>query len=308
MNVAVIGAGGVGGFFGGKLAYAGNNVTFIARGKHMEAIQHNGLSVKSILGDFYIKEVNVTSEILSIKEPDLVLVAVKAWQVTEVAHQLKKVINNNTLVIPLQNGVKAAGELISELGKENVLGGLCFILSKIESPGVINHFGADPSITFGELTNEKTARALKLHEKLVEAGINAFLSDDIHAALWRKLTGICISALLAVTHCTYGQLREVPETRQMAYDLMKEIYLVSKKEGIDLPEDLVDKLMQAIDTFPFDAVSSLTRDVWEGRPSEIFYQNGTVAELAEKHNIQVPVNRFVFNCILPRELQIRKKM
>jgi len=241
MKTGIIGAGGVGGYFGGKIAKTGYDVTFISRDEHLKALQTNGLTVKSILGDFKIDKVNATDNIESIIDADLILICVKAWQVKEVACKLKPVIKENTIVIPLQNRVSAADELKIYLKEANIVGGLCFIIIKIESPGIINHFSIEPSIVFGEFIKLKNENLIKIKEIFDKSGIKAKLSDDINSDLWKKFITICVSGLLAVTKTTYGEIRELPETRKMMIDLLYEIYELSKKTGIQIQSDFVDK-------------------------------------------------------------------
>lgn len=190
---------------------------------------------------------------------------------------------------------------------ENIIGGLCRIISKIDSPGVINHFGIEPTIVFGELDNSKTERLYKIKTVFDSAEIKTVISDDIISDLWKKFIAICVSGLLAVTKTTYGELRELKETRQLMIELLSEIYNLSQKIGVKIESDFLDKTVSFIDSFPYDSTSSLARDVWEGKPSEIEYQNGTVVKLALKYGIDIPVNRFVYNCILPMEIKARKR-
>ncbi len=306
MKIIIVGTGGVGGYFGGRLAQAGNDVTFIARGAHLEAILDHGLTVKSIKGDFTVKPAKATRDIAASGTADLVLIAVKAWQLKDIARQLLPVMDNNTMVLPLQNGVTASDELKEILPAGCVLSGLCRIISLIESPGVVTHIGIEPTIVFGEDNNRKTERVLALREFFKDAGINAFVANDIQVALWEKFLGICVSGLLAITRSTYGELREIPETREMMRCIFTEIYTLARKLNINIDANYVDKTMTNIDSFPYDSTSSLTRDVWEGHPSEIYYQNGTVVRLAEQAGIEVPVNRFVYYSILPMEKRARK--
>lgn len=307
MKIAIIGTGGVGGYFGGKLAKAGYDVTFLARGEHLKAIQQNGLTVKSIKGDFKVDSVKATDRIDTIGLVDLLILGVKAWQVKDISYVLKTIIHKDTVVLPLQNGVLAVDELKESIKKENIIGGLCRIISKIDSPGVINHFGIEPTIVFGELDNSKTERLYKIKTVFDSAEIKAVISDDIIADLWKKFIAICVSGLLAVTKTTYGELRDLKETRQLMIELLSEIYNLSQKIGVKIESDFLDKTVSFIDSFPYDSTSSLTRDVWEGKPSEIEYQNGTVVKLALKYGIDIPVNRFVYNCILPMDLKARKR-
>jgi len=296
----------VGGYFGGRLARAGLDVTFVARGEHLVALKQNGLSVKSILGDFHLSQVKVCPSIAEIGPVDLVLVCTKAWQIRDIRNDLRLIVHPKTVVLPLENGVLAADELAEAIDRSNIVGGLCRIISKIEAPGVINHLGVTPTIVFGELDKSRTQRLGLIKETLDRAGIKAHISDDIEADVWRKFISICVSGLLAVTRTTYGELRELKETRRMMIELLTEVYQLSQRMGIKVEPDFVDRTVSFIDTFPYDSTSSLTRDVWEGKPSEIEYQNGTVVRLGERYGVETPINRFVYYSILPMELKARR--
>lgn len=308
MKIVVVGTGGVGGYFGGRLALAGNKVLFMARGEHLKAIEQNGLQIKSVDGDFSITQAMCSSDYDVVESADLILICTKAWQVAEVAKEITPYLKPETMVLPLQNGVLATQKLEKHIPKENIIGGLCRIFSKIEEPGVIKHMGVDPTIIFGELNGEQTERTTWLDYTFKMTGLSYKWSNDIQVDLWKKFLMICSSGLLAVTKTNYGELRSLPETRQMLHELYEEIYAVSIAEGVNLPANIVERTMKAIDSFPSDATSSLTRDVWDGKPSEIEYQNGTVVKLGEKHGIPTPVNRFVYHTILPMELKARKKL
>lgn len=305
MKIAIIGTGGVGGYFGAKLAQAGYDLTFVARGEHLKAIQKNGLIIKSIHGDFKAENLKATDKITEIDKPDLIIIGVKAWQIKEIRDNVKMILKNDTMVLPLQNGVLASGELSERIDRKNILDGLCRIISKIDSPGVIHHIGVTPTIVFGELDKSKTDRIDKIQRIFKSAGIKSKISEDIEADLWRKFIAICVSGLLAVSNTTYGELREIKETRKLMIDLLNEVFLLSQKIGVKIESDFVKKTVSFIDTFPYDSTSSLTRDVWGKKPSEIEYQNGTVVRLGEKYGIDTPINKFVYNCILPSEFKAR---
>ena len=307
MKIAIIGTGGVGGYFGGRLAKAGNDVTFLARGKHLEAILSRGLIVQSIKENFTLQPVQATDSITSIGKVDLVLLCVKSWLVKEMAKDLLPLLKEDTIVLPLENGVMAAEELRSVIPAHHVLGGLCRIISKIEAPGVIRHFGVDPTIVFGELNNEKSERVVQLKEVFESAGFNARISHDIQADLWKKFIQICVSGLLGVTRVPYGGIREVKETREIMIALFQEVYDLSQKMGINIEPEFVEKTVGVIDGFDYNASASLARDIWEGRPSELEYQNGTVVRLAEKYGLDVPVNQFIYSALLPQERKARKE-
>lgn len=307
MKILIVGTGGVGGYFGGRLAHAGHDVTFIARGAHKEVIEKNGLEVKSINGDFSVTDVNVTDQIENTKQPELVIISVKAWQVKDIARQLKSVIGENTMVLPLQNGVLASDELKEVLPEKNVLSGLCRIISKIDGPGKINHLAVDPTIVFGECDNSKTDRVYALEKVFNDSGFIGRVANDIQSDLWKKFISICVSAWLAATRSTYGEIREQPETRRVMRDLFEEVTELAHQKGVNIESDFVDKTMAFIDTFPPESTSSLTRDVWEGKPSELEYQNGSVVKLADEIGLDVPVNRFIYYSLLIMEKRARKK-
>jgi len=308
MKIAIIGAGGVGGYFGGRLAKANFDVTFLARGEHLREIQQNGLRVKSVNGDFVVENAQTTESIREIGLTDIVILAVKAWQIRDISRELVAIVKKDTIVLPLQNGVLTADELAENIPSANIIGGLCKIISKVESPGVICHFALDPVVIFGEFDSRGTERAELLKSVFDTAEINSLISDDITADLWKKFIAICVSGLLAVTKTNYGELRELKETRQLMTELIREIYSLSQHLKINIEPEFPDKLISLIDTYPRETTSSLTRDVWEGRPSEIEYQNGTVVRLGEKYGVATPVNRFVYNSVLPMEIKARKKM
>ncbi len=305
MKIAVIGTGGVGGYFGGKLAKAGLDVTFIARGAHLKAITAHGLTVNSILGNFKVEKLKAADKITKINRPDLIIIATKAWQIKEIREDIKKIIHSESIILPLQNGISAADDLTELINKSHILGGLCRIISKLDAPGVINHFAITPTIVFGEMDKSKSERTTAIKKLFDIAGIESIISEDIEADLWKKFIGICVSGLLAITKTSYGELRSLKETREMMVDLLSEIYLLSRKAGIQVEPDFMDKTISAIDKFPYDSTTSLSRDIWEGRPSELEYQNGTVVRLSEKYGIDAPVNKFVYCCILPMELKAR---
>lgn len=305
MKIAIIGGGGVGGYFGAKLAKAGFDVSLLVRGKHLTEIIQNGLTIKSIQKDFQIDKIFATDKIKEIGQSDLIILGVKAWQFKEIASDLKLIVHNDTLILPLQNGISIVDEIKEHINASNILGGLCRIISKVESPGVINHFGLTPTIVFGEIDKSKSLRIHKLKEIFDKSGINTQISFDIYSDLWKKFIEICVGGLLAITKITYGELRELKETRQMMVELLNEVYLLSQRVGIDIEQDFIEKTLSFVDSFPYNTTFSLTRDVWEGKPSEIEYQNGTVVRLGQQYGIDTPVNRFVYNCILPMEIKAR---
>lgn len=307
MHIVIFGTGGVGGYFGARLAASGNKVTFIARGAHLNAMQKNGLLVQSPLGDVTINPVIATDTISDVNDIDVVFVCSKTWQVSDIATSLKSVISTKTVVIPLLNGVENHENLLKELPETNVMAGLCKIVSKIEKPGVVKHYSYTPTIVFGELSNEKTLRAQQIHDTLSEAGIKTVLAEDIYAEMWMKFLYIStVSALGALTRASIGEMRSNPEIRVYMNRLSDEIIEISKAKGVSLPSDIKEKQFAIIDNQPFDTTASLQRDIMNGFPSELESQQGTIVRYGRELGIQTPINDFVYNCLKPQEATARR--
>lgn len=306
MRIAVFGTGGVGGYFGGWLAHAGEDVVFIARGEHLEALRRDGLRVESTKGDFEVSRVQATDQPNEVGEVDVVLVAVKAWQVPEAARAMAPIIGERTVVVPLENGVEAPEEVAEVLGRDRVLGGFCAIISYIDAPGRIKHAGYEPYIAFGELDNSRSQRADDLLQAFLRAGVKAEVPPDIHAAMWGKFLFIsCFSGVTAVTRSPAGAIRSVPETRQMLERAMEEVAAVAKARGIAVADDAVARAMAAVDGLPDDGTASMQRDIMDGRPSELEAQNGAVVRMGERAGVETPVHTFIYATLLPQELRAR---
>ncbi len=309
MNIVVFGVGGVGGFFGGKLAKAGHDVTFIARGAHLEAINQNGLIVKSIDGDFNVPNAKATSDINVIVMADIILLAVKSWQVEGIGKQLIPLLKDQAVVIPLQNGADNVEKLLISLPAKQVLGGLCRIISKIESPGVINHFAFHPQIILGELTNEKTERILQIKSLFNEAEVNCSIPDDIQVAIWTKFLFITIiSGLGALTRAETGVMRENVYLRNMMLETAQEILKIANAKGVDMNQQTIEKAFAAIDKQEFHTTASMQRDMMEGKPSELENFNGFIVKEGIKLGISTPVNSFIYHCLLPMEKKARAQL
>lgn len=306
MNIVIYGTGGVGGYFGARLAQSGNNVTFIARGKHLEAIQKKGLQLKSIKGDYLVHPANATSTISKVKNIDLILISVKTWQLAEVAKEIKQVLNEKTFVIPLLNGVENSSVLCSVIDKKHVLGGLCKVISFIEDYGIINHMSYEPTIVFGELTNEKTERALQLEKVFKDSGISTKLASDIEKEIWTKFLFITtISGIGALTRATIGEMIASEEIKKIMYQTAEEIFAVAKAKGINLSDDIIAKQFEIIESLPFETTASLQRDIMDGKPSELEAQNGTIVKMGKELGIPTPVNDFIYSCLVLQENKVR---
>ena len=298
MRTAIFGTGGVGGYFGGRLAHAGEDVTFIARGEHLHAIKTTGLRVESRTGDFVVFPANATDDVSGVGEVDLIVVGVKAWQVPEAARAMKPLVGPRTTVLPLQNGVDAASQLIDELGSGKVIGGLCRIVSYVVEPGLVRHAGLKPSIIIGELDNRRTDRIEKIEQIFSRAGLDITVATDIQIALWTKFLFIAsFSGVGAVANAPAGILRTDPKWRAQMLDAMKEIYALAHTRGIQLPANSVDSVMAAVDSLPEDATSSMHRDIAAGKPSELESQNGAVVRMARESGVDVPTHEFIYESL-----------
>ena len=309
MRIAVFGAGSVGGYFGGRLSQIGEDVVFIARGDHLNAMLANGLRVDSINGDFALHPVQATNDPSSIGKVDMVLVGVKAWQVSEAAEAMRPLIGPETFVLPLQNGLEAPTQLAEILGEQHVLGGLCGLFCYVAAPGHIVHAGADPFVKFGELDNHRSRRVEHLRDRFKRAGVNAEIPPDIQVAMWMKFLLIVVwSGMGAVTHAPVGIWRSQPETRQMAEQGLLELIDLAKARNIMLPDHAVQTTMAMYDGLMPQATASLQRDVLQGRPSELEAQIGTVVRFGEEAGVSTPLFKFIYHSLLPRELRARGQL
>lgn len=307
MRVAVVGAGGVGGYFGGRLAQAGQDVFFVARGEHLAAIRARGLHVRSLAGDFTIDAVQAAADPADVGVVDVVLVAVKAHQLAAAAASIAPLVGASTLVIGLQNGVEAATLLATAVGEAHVAGGSCAIVSFIEEPGVIRHAGAIPRIVFGELGGGKSERCERLREAFEPAdGVRAVHSDAIQVEIWRKFLFIApVSGVAAVTRVPLGVCRQIPQSRGLIEQAMHEVLALAHARGVDLPGDAPDRALEFLDGLPAESTASMQRDLMEGRPSELEAQNGAIVRLGAAAGVPTPVNSFLHAALLPQELEAR---
>lgn len=306
MRIAIFGTGGVGGYFGGRLAQSGEDVTFIARGEHLRAIQKKGLKVDSLNGGFVINPAKATDDVNEVGEADLVIVGVKAWQVPEAAGAMKPMVGPKTTVLPLQNGVDAVGQLIAELGPDRVIGGLCKIVSFVVGPGHIRHAGFAPSVVIGESDNLRSDRVVAIVNVFNDAGIETTIAADIEAALWMKFLFIAsFSGVGAIANAPAGVLRTDPELRAQMVHAMEEIFALAQARGITLPQDAIETVMAGVNALPEDATSSMQRDIAAGKPSELESQNGAVVRMARESGVDVRTHELIYAKLKPLEERAR---
>jgi 2-dehydropantoate 2-reductase len=307
VRIAVFGTGGVGGYFGGRLAQAGESVVFLARGTHLEAIRRDGLRIESTAGDFELRDAEAVSDPATVGPVDVILLGVKAWQVTEAARALGPLLGPDTFVVPLQNGVEAADDVAGVVGAPRVIGGLCRIVSFLTAPGVVRHAGVNPQIEIGERDGRSSSRVKRLAEAFTRAqGVSVVVPADIEAAIWEKFAFIApLSGVGAVTRRPAGVLRAVPETRQMLEEAIREIGAVARARGVAVRPDLVAQTLAVVDGLPEDATASMQRDILDGRPSELEYQTGAVVRLGRAAGVPVPVHECLYASLLPLEREAR---
>jgi len=307
MRIAVYGSGGVGSYFGGRLAQIGQDVTFIARNENLAALRSQGLKVGSIAGDFSIDRINVTNSPAEVGEVDYVLCCVKSWQVAAAARAMKPLVGPDTLVIPLQNGVEAPNQLGEVLNPANVLGGLCAIVAFQAGPGHVKHSGANPLIRFGHLDKHADPRVNTLSEIFNHcSGVKSSIPEDVRVAMWQKFMLIAPwSGLGAVSRAPLGILLEQPETRDLLTQATEEVFELGRGMEIKLPANSVAKTMQTLQGIPPNSTTSMQRDLIRGRPSELDAQNGAVVRLAHDIDLDTPVNRFLLYSLRSLELRAR---
>lgn len=306
MRVAVFGTGGAGGYFGARLAQAGEDVAFIARGRHLEAIRENGLHVESTEGDFHVRPLIATEDPREIGPVDVVLVGLKTWQVADAAPAMRPFIGEDTMVVPLMNGVEGGGQLAAVLGDSHVVGGLCGTISWVSEPGRIRNVGATNFIRFGEIDNRRSDRTERLRAAFEKSGVTVEVPPDILKAVWEKfLLVTAFGGVGAVTRAPVGITRTMLETRRMLERCMEETFAVGRAEGVRLADSAVADGMAMVETFAPSATTSLQRDTTDGRPSELDAWNGAIVRLGSRHGIATPTHEFIYQSLLPLERQAR---
>ena len=306
MRIAIFGAGGIGGYLGGRLSQAGEDVVLIARGEHLQAIKDHGLRVDSVKGDFVATPTLATENPAEAGPVDAVILGVKAWQVLDAAKAMRPMIGPDTFVVPMQNGVEATAELASVLGEKSVVVGLGGLVSYIVSPGHILHAGGEPFVSFGESDNSTSERTQNLLTAFKNAGVNASIPTNIQAALWGKLAFMAAnSGVGAITRVPSGQWRSVVGSWEMAQQVVREVLAVAAGKGIEMPNDSLAAAVARLEGSPPNGTSSMQRDLMEGRPSELDVQNGAVVRLGLDTGVLTPVNTFIYNSLLPQEMKAR---
>lgn len=303
MRIAVIGAGGVGGLFGAHLVRGGNEVAFLARGAHLEAIRSTGLQVETDQDAWAAKPWKTTDDPREVGPVDAVVVAVKTWQLDEVGPKLAPLLGPDTVVLPMQNGVEAREQLAAQVGAQRVLVGCCGTLSWIAAPGKIRSLGATHFVRFGEPDDRKSERVERLRRAFEDGGARAEVPDDIHAALWEKfLFVVPLGGVGSVARAPLGVVRTLPESRAMLAAAMREIADLARAAGVRLRDDIVLRALGFLDGLDPGGTTSLQRDITEGKRSELEAWNGAAVRLGERLGVPTPTHAFLYASLLPQEM------
>ena len=299
MRIAVMGAGGVGGCLGALLARAGNDVSLITRGEHLAAIRANGLRLIRANEELVV-EANATDSPAEVGPVELVLFTIKTLHNRQIISNIKPLIGHDTSVLTLQNGVESHEQLGAVLGSQIVLPGAFWGSSQIKSPGVIAE-AVEARISFGEVDDAESLRALDIRKMFRESGIETELSPDPMQVLWRKF--IIVSAAAGMTSAAQTQIRELlefPDARKLICTAMKEALAVGLAKGINLPEDLVETSIEFMDRLP-DFQNSMHADYEKGRPTELDALSGAVVRIGKQVGVQTPVHSVLYSVLLPHK-------
>ena len=303
MRVAVMGSGGVGGYYGGKLAAAGEDVTFVARGQHLAAIQREGLQVYSVAGDFHIRP-RATDDPAAVGQVDLVLFSVKGYDTETAADRARPLMGPETTVLCVQNGVDNEEKLARILGAPRVVGGVVHVLSTISAPGVIRQTAGPRTLKCGEMGGGVSPRVARIVDTFVRAGVAAEASPRILVDLWEKFVFICAhGGVTALARLGIGEILGCPETARFYRAVMEEIVAVGRAKGVALPGDAVERALAFAGTLQPGMRSSLAHDLERGNRLEVDSLMGAVVRYGADVGVPTPLNSVVYACLLPHHLR-----
>lgn len=298
MRIAVMAAGAVGGYFGARLAQAGHEVAFVARGRQLEALRAHGLRVESPLGDMHLPNVEATDEPAKIGTVDLVLFSVKLWDTLEAAEAIKPLLGADTAVASFQNGVVKDDILRQALGAGHVIGGVCYIAATIAEPGVIRHSGTIQKLVFGEYGGSLSPRVGQFRDACADSGIDAEISDQIERAIWEKFVFLVgVSGTTCLARSPIGPIRGHPRSRAFLHDVMEEVVQVARAQAVPLPADYADERLAFTDTLPATMTSSMHHDLENGNRLEVAWLSGDVVARGARLGVPTPCNRAIFDIL-----------
>lgn len=304
MRLVVMGTGGIGGFFGALLAHMGEDVWFVGRGEHFEAMHHSGLTITSTAGTFTISPRQIVHDPAQAGHADVVLFCVKSYDTESAARQLAQLVDAHSLVITLQNGVDNTDKISAILPGSTVYGGAAYISSRISSPGHITETGGFQRIVFGPIHGEPGEAARAVHDRFVRAGIKSTISGDIRRDLWQKLIFIAsMGSLTAASRLTHGEIIGNAGTRSLMFDAMREAHSVARALSVQVDPVDETKVLEGLKRFSDDTRSSMYYDLIAGKPMEVEALNGTVVRLGIQLQVPTPVHRVLYAILLPHHLK-----
>jgi 2-dehydropantoate 2-reductase len=306
MKILVMGTGAVGGFYGGKLACAGHDVTFVTRGETLRTLRQDGLTVKSYQGDFRLDRVHATDRPGEAGVCDLALVCVKSYDTVTAARSMRPAVGPDTIILSLQNGVENEEQLERELGRGNVMGAMAYIGADVVSPGVVVHSVAG-RLAFGERNGQRTPEAERLEWVFLDAGIDAQLSTNITVTLWDKLIwNAAFNAICTLSRHTVGEVLSHPQTHTLVRDTMLEVIAVAQAQGLDLTESRADEHIEGSRTPAMSVfATSMAHDLARGKRLEYDALNGAVVRFGERFGVPVPINRTLYGLLARIDLASR---
>ena len=305
MKIGVMGSGGVGGYFGGLLARAGGDVTFIARGAHLEAIRSNGLRIVSDLSGEFVVGSPATDDAQEVGVQDLILFAVKMYHNADAISLIRPMVGSETVVLTLQNGIDNGDLLAETFGRDRVMVGMAALQGRVREPGVVEQLGRVGRVVFGEMAHGFTSRGeilLKLFEK---GGWNVELSDNAMGAIWRKFIYLAVTAgINAITQSPYGEMRNVAETRELIRGSYQEIIDIAIALGAPIGDGVMEWAMTSLDEFPAEGMASLAKDFRDGNRVELEGITGAAVRLGKQAGLATPINSTIYSLLKPAALRI----
>jgi 2-dehydropantoate 2-reductase len=300
LRIAIMGAGGVGGYFGARLIQGGAaDVTFIARGAHLAAMRERGLTIESAHDPIHLPKVNVTDDPAGIGTVDLVMFCVKLWDTEGAARSLLPIMGSETGVISFQNGVQKDDMLRPIFSDKALMGGVAYVGTTIARPGVIAQTGPLQRLVFGEYDGRRTPRAETFLAACKAGGINAELSDDVRRSLWEKFVVlVAMSGATTSMRRTLGPIRANPLTREFLFELAREVVAVGRAHGVNLPADYAEQRIPFFDGWPPEMTASMHHDLQAGKPLELRWLSGGVVDLGAQVRVPTPMNRAVRDILL----------
>jgi 2-dehydropantoate 2-reductase len=300
MKICIMGTGGLGSFFGGWLAASGADVAFIARGPHLEAIRANGLTVKSQLGERHVADAQATDKPEDVGPVDIVLFCVKNYDLEQAALACRPLLKPETAVISILNGVDAAERIEEILGPGHAVPGTTLVPATVASPGVVNHVGVMSDLTFGEASGTTESRLTRFRDICRAAELDAQIPPDIALAIWTKFVGwSATSALTSASRSPARALQSIPALNRLVRDVATETFNVGRAKGVNLPDGLVDRVMEILGTYPAQTKTSMLVDLERGKRIELEASSGTVVRLGQALGVDTPVSRVLYSVLLP---------